>query len=69
NGAEYSGLVCVLSLLLDRMDNDHHLTVPLVVGAIKAIRPQVIPTLDQYRLLYKVLQLYGRSVNEYSNFL
>ncbi|CAG5127069.1 unnamed protein product, partial [Candidula unifasciata] len=55
NGADYSGLVCVLSLLLDRMDNDHHLTVPLVVGAIKAIRPQVIPTLDQYRLLYKAL--------------
>ncbi|BFZ21545.1 hypothetical protein BsWGS_24585 [Bradybaena similaris] len=68
NGAEYSGLVCVMSLLLDRMDNDHHLTIPLVVGAIKAIRPQVIPSLDQYELLYEAVQLYGESFNEYTNF-
>ncbi|XP_059168918.1 receptor-type tyrosine-protein phosphatase epsilon-like [Physella acuta] len=58
NGADYSGLACVLSLLLDRMDHDQSLTVPLVVGAIKCIRPQVIPSLDQYRCLYEVLQRY-----------
>jgi protein tyrosine phosphatase len=67
NGAEYSGLVCVLSLLLDRLDNDHHLTVPLVVGAVKAIRPQVIPTAHQYNLLYQVLMMYNDSNNVYSN--
>ncbi|GFO39306.1 receptor-type tyrosine-protein phosphatase kappa [Plakobranchus ocellatus] len=44
NGADLCGLVCIQSILLDRLESDHCLTVPLVVGAIKAIRPQVIPT-------------------------
>ncbi|CAL1544877.1 unnamed protein product, partial [Lymnaea stagnalis] len=44
NGATFSGLACVSTLLLDRVDNDQRLTVPLVVGAIKTIRTQVIPT-------------------------
>ncbi|XP_059173393.1 receptor-type tyrosine-protein phosphatase alpha-like [Physella acuta] len=68
NGAEYSGLACVLSLLLDRMDHDQSLTVPLVVGAIKCIRPQVIPSLDQYRCLYQVLQRYSELNTPYSNY-
>ncbi|XP_059168921.1 receptor-type tyrosine-protein phosphatase gamma-like [Physella acuta] len=59
NGAEFSGLACVLSLLLDRMDHDQSLTVPLVVGAIKCIRPQVIPSLEQYYCLYEVLLRYN----------
>ncbi|CAL1532181.1 unnamed protein product, partial [Lymnaea stagnalis] len=68
DGAKYSGLACVLTLLLDRMDNDLRLTVPLVVGAIKSIRPQVIPTLDQYRILYQVLHRYTESTSSYTNF-
>ncbi|CAL1541406.1 unnamed protein product [Lymnaea stagnalis] len=56
NGARYSGLACVLSLLVDRMEHDSCLTVPLVVGSVKSIRPEVIPTVDQYRVLYDVLQ-------------
>ncbi|GFS27348.1 receptor-type tyrosine-protein phosphatase mu [Elysia marginata] len=44
NGADKSGLMCILSILLDRMKLDQVLTVPLVVGKIKAIRPQVIST-------------------------
>ncbi|XP_059168909.1 receptor-type tyrosine-protein phosphatase alpha-like [Physella acuta] len=67
NGAEYSGLACVLSLLLDRMDHDQSLTVPLVVGAIKCIRPQVIPSLNQYRCLYQVLQRYNETSSPYNN--
>ncbi|XP_059173384.1 receptor-type tyrosine-protein phosphatase epsilon-like [Physella acuta] len=68
NGAEYSGLACVLSLLLDRMDHDQSLTVPLVVGAIKCIRPQVIPSLEQYRCLYKVLERHNEINTPYNNF-
>ncbi|GFN73655.1 receptor-type tyrosine-protein phosphatase kappa [Plakobranchus ocellatus] len=56
NGADFCGLVCVQSILLDRLEVDHCLAVPYVVGAIKAIRPQVIPTEDQYRCLYLVLK-------------
>ena len=44
NGADQCGLMCVQSILLDRLEADQCLTVPLVVGTIKAIRPQIIPT-------------------------
>ncbi|GFO10764.1 receptor-type tyrosine-protein phosphatase kappa [Plakobranchus ocellatus] len=69
NGAEYSGLLCVQSILLDRLKTDHCLAVPLVVGAIKAVRPQVIPTVDQYKCLYDVLKLthYSNEKCEYAN--
>ncbi|KAI8786599.1 multiple epidermal growth factor domains protein 6 [Biomphalaria glabrata] len=67
NGADFSGLACVLSLLLDRMDHDHSITVPLVVGAIKSIRPQVIPTLEQYKTVYSLLKLYSESDRVYYN--
>ncbi|KAH9496277.1 hypothetical protein Btru_017972 [Bulinus truncatus] len=43
NGAQYSGLIYLLTMLLDRMDNDHKVSIPLV---------------DQYRWLYKVIQAY-----------
>ncbi|CAL1534170.1 unnamed protein product [Lymnaea stagnalis] len=67
DGAKYSGLVCVLSLLLDRMEHDSCLTVPLVVGMIKTIRPEVIPNLDQYRVLYDVLGRYSDNTVTYGN--
>ncbi|GFS11939.1 receptor-type tyrosine-protein phosphatase alpha-like, partial [Elysia marginata] len=57
NGADQSGLMCVQSILLDKLEVDKCLAVPLVVGAIKVIRPQVIPTEDQYKYLYAVLKL------------
>ncbi|BFY99176.1 hypothetical protein BsWGS_02216 [Bradybaena similaris] len=67
NGALYSGLACVLNLLLDVIDMDGQVSVPLAVGTVKTIRPQVIPTLDQYRNLYQVLSLYCDSNITYSN--
>ncbi|CAL1534187.1 unnamed protein product [Lymnaea stagnalis] len=67
NGAKYSGLASVLSLLLDRMEHDSCLTVPLVVGTIKTIRPEVISTVDQYRVLYQVLQRYSDNSVQYES--
>ncbi|GFO31695.1 receptor-type tyrosine-protein phosphatase kappa, partial [Plakobranchus ocellatus] len=67
NGADICGLVCIQSILLDRLEGDHCLTVPLVVGAIKAIRPQVIPTVDHYKCLYRVLMLSYEATNIYEN--
>ncbi|GFS19787.1 receptor-type tyrosine-protein phosphatase mu [Elysia marginata] len=66
NGADKSGLMCIQSILLDIMKLDQCLTVPLVVGKIKAIRPQVIPTVDQYKCLYRVLKLASDSQNVYN---
>ncbi|KAI8773564.1 receptor-type tyrosine-protein phosphatase T [Biomphalaria glabrata] len=67
NGATYSGLACVLSLLLDRIDHDACITVPLVVGSIKSVRPEVIPTLEQYKLLHDIIEKYSQISNEYTN--
>ncbi|KAK3726778.1 hypothetical protein RRG08_059848 [Elysia crispata] len=67
NGADYCGLMCVQSILLDRLKCDRCLAVPVVVGSIKAIRPQVIPTVDQYKCLYRVLKLAHDSQNVYGN--
>lgn len=44
NGAKYSGIACVLGLLIDRIEKDQNLTVPIIVGTIKSIRPEVIST-------------------------
>ncbi|KAK3780601.1 hypothetical protein RRG08_015965 [Elysia crispata] len=67
NGADHCGLMCVQSILLDRLKFDQCLAVPVVVGSIKAIRPQVIPTVDQYKCLYRVLKLAYDSQNVYGN--
>ncbi|KAH9494745.1 hypothetical protein Btru_017776 [Bulinus truncatus] len=67
DGASLSGLACVLSLLLDRMHHDSCLTVPLVVGSIKSIRPEVIPTFEQYKMLYEALNRYNETTATYSN--
>ncbi|CAL1534163.1 unnamed protein product, partial [Lymnaea stagnalis] len=45
NGAVKSGLAFVLSVLLDKLDVGGSITVPLVVGAVKAMKPEAIPTL------------------------
>ncbi|GFO26598.1 hypothetical protein PoB_005310300, partial [Plakobranchus ocellatus] len=67
NGADLCGLVSIQSILLDRLEGDRCLNVPLVVGAIKAIRPQVIPTVDHYKCLYRVLKLSYDATNVYGN--
>lgn len=67
NGADRSGLVCVQSILLDRLETDQCMAVPYVVGTIKAIRPQVIPTVEQYKCLYQVLRLACENQNVYGN--
>ncbi|KAH9490893.1 hypothetical protein Btru_034224 [Bulinus truncatus] len=58
NGASYSGLAYILSLLMDRLDNDSCIAVPVVVGAIKTVVPEVVHDFDQYLFVHKVLQRY-----------
>ncbi|GFR62940.1 receptor-type tyrosine-protein phosphatase kappa [Elysia marginata] len=67
NGADHCGLMCVQSILLNRLEVDQCLVVPLVVGAIKAIRPQVIPTVGQYKCLYETLKLAQDAATVYGN--
>ncbi|KAH9494734.1 hypothetical protein Btru_017742 [Bulinus truncatus] len=64
DGATYSGIVCVMSLLLDRLANDSCFNVPLVVGTIKTVRPEVIPSLGQYKTVYESLKLFNERLDE-----
>ncbi|GFN98833.1 hypothetical protein PoB_002533900 [Plakobranchus ocellatus] len=59
--------MCVQSILLDKLEADQCLAVPLVVGAIKAIRPEVISSVDEYMCLYKVLRLIYEASHVYGN--
>ncbi|KAH9490847.1 hypothetical protein Btru_033546 [Bulinus truncatus] len=67
NGAQYSGLACVLNLVLETLDIHLKNNVPLAVGTVKSIRPEVVPTLDQYRLIYDVLESFHESSAQYTS--
>ncbi|XP_055884636.1 uncharacterized protein LOC106052861 [Biomphalaria glabrata] len=67
NGAKWSGLACTLCLMLERMDNESYVNIPLIVGALKFIRPEVILTVADYRVLYEVLERYTETSSQYTN--
>ncbi|KAK0069660.1 receptor-type tyrosine-protein phosphatase T-like isoform X1 [Biomphalaria pfeifferi] len=58
DGATYSGMACVLTILMDCLDQMSWFTIPGVLGTVKTIRPEVIPSLDDYLLLHKILHHY-----------
>ncbi|KAK0046254.1 receptor-type tyrosine-protein phosphatase T, partial [Biomphalaria pfeifferi] len=67
NGSTISGLACTLVTILDRLDQDKLVSVPLVVGSVKAIRPKVIDNMTEYRIVYEVLQSYIDTSSSYAN--
>ncbi|XP_055884630.1 receptor-type tyrosine-protein phosphatase kappa-like [Biomphalaria glabrata] len=58
NGATYSGFLCVLSLLMERLETETSFNVPLIVGATKTVRPEVVPTFSHYKAIYETLASY-----------
>ncbi|KAH9492071.1 Receptor-type tyrosine-protein phosphatase zeta [Bulinus truncatus] len=67
NGATLCGIAYILTVLLERLDNDLYVSVPFVVGAVKTVRPQVISTLVEYRSLYEVLERHVETSSVYNN--
>ncbi|XP_059168915.1 receptor-type tyrosine-protein phosphatase epsilon-like [Physella acuta] len=63
NGAEYSGMAYVLSYMIDQLDNGY-LNIPYTVGTVKCLRPLVVPTLQQYKFLHQVIQLYNERLEK-----
>ncbi|XP_055884628.1 receptor-type tyrosine-protein phosphatase alpha-like [Biomphalaria glabrata] len=64
NGATYSGFLCVLSLLMERLETESSFNVPLIVGATKTVRPEVVPTFSQYKAIYEILASYNERQDE-----
>ncbi|KAH9490851.1 Receptor-type tyrosine-protein phosphatase zeta [Bulinus truncatus] len=67
DGSYYSGLACTVFQMLERLESDSCVTIPQVVGSMKAVRPEVIPTLDQYKMLYQIVELNDKIFIEYNN--
>uniref|UniRef100_A0A2C9LJK9 Tyrosine specific protein phosphatases domain-containing protein n=1 Tax=Biomphalaria glabrata TaxID=6526 RepID=A0A2C9LJK9_BIOGL len=42
NGASFSGLACALCLMIETLDTESCVNVPVIVGSLKLIRPEVI---------------------------
>ncbi|KAH9487833.1 hypothetical protein Btru_067910, partial [Bulinus truncatus] len=66
-GVSSSGFMAVVSLLLDRVDNESYLSVPMVVGAIRSIHPKILTSLEQYQLLYHIIKRHKETSAEYTN--
>ncbi|CAL1534162.1 unnamed protein product [Lymnaea stagnalis] len=56
DGAVRSGMACVLSYLIEKLENCVCLTVPLVVCSVKSARPGAFPTVEQYKDVYQMLE-------------
>ncbi|XP_055884637.1 uncharacterized protein LOC106051812 [Biomphalaria glabrata] len=67
NGASFSGLACALCLMIETLDTESCVNVPVIVGSLKFIRPEVIATVADYRLLYEVLERYSETSSQYTN--
>ncbi|KAH9492069.1 hypothetical protein Btru_026744 [Bulinus truncatus] len=67
DGVSLSGFMAVLSILLDRVDNESCLSVPLVVGAIRSLHPKILASLEQYRRLYTVVSRHIDTSTQYTN--
>ncbi|KAK6991230.1 receptor-type tyrosine-protein phosphatase gamma, partial [Biomphalaria glabrata] len=67
NGASFSGLACALCLMIETLDTESCVNVPVIIGSLKFIRPEVIASVADYRLLYEVLERYSETSSQYSN--
>ncbi|KAH9490839.1 hypothetical protein Btru_033529, partial [Bulinus truncatus] len=67
NGAEFSGLMCALTLLTERLKSNQEVNVPLVIGELKSLRPEIVSSLEQYKFLYKILKVYSETTIRYVN--
>ncbi|XP_055884710.1 receptor-type tyrosine-protein phosphatase alpha-like [Biomphalaria glabrata] len=67
NGVTWSGFMAVLSLLLDRLDNESYLSIPLVVGTIRSLEPRIISKFEQYRTLYQTIGRHIETSTQYTN--
>ncbi|XP_055884639.1 receptor-type tyrosine-protein phosphatase epsilon-like [Biomphalaria glabrata] len=67
NGASFSGLACALCLMIEKLDTESCVNIPVIVGSLKFIRPEVIASVADYRLLYEVLERYSETSSQYTN--
>ncbi|KAI8773338.1 receptor-type tyrosine-protein phosphatase alpha, partial [Biomphalaria glabrata] len=67
DGILQSGLMAVLLHLLDRVDNEACISVPLIVGTIKSLQPKIVPNFEQYQAIYRAVSRYIDTSTQYTN--
>ncbi|XP_045159787.1 uncharacterized protein LOC123525102 isoform X2 [Mercenaria mercenaria] len=69
DGAERSGLYCAVSSVLERLQMDKKINIPQTVLQLRARRPQLIKTFEQFDFCYRAVLDYLDSTQIYSNVL
>ncbi|KAK7503372.1 hypothetical protein BaRGS_00005293, partial [Batillaria attramentaria] len=67
DGAAKSGLFCALHDVMSRLTRDEEVDVYLAVRHVQSVRPEAVPSVEQYRYCYELLQHHRNSQNVYAN--
>ncbi|XP_062581698.1 uncharacterized protein LOC134243463 [Saccostrea cucullata] len=68
NGAEKSGLFCVLQAVLERMKIEQDVAIHSVIQQMRSVRPSIIPNVEQFKFCYDVVMEFMKQYDAYSNF-
>ncbi|KAK3600515.1 hypothetical protein CHS0354_028715 [Potamilus streckersoni] len=68
NGAERSGLFCVVSTILERLKIDCEVAVSSAIRQMRIRRPQIIPNYEQFKFCHDVVVEFLSHFETYSNF-
>nr|XP_034316262.1 uncharacterized protein LOC117685819 isoform X3 [Crassostrea gigas] len=68
NGAEKSGLFCVMQVVLERMKIEQDVAIHHVIQQMRSIRPSMIPNLEQFKFCHHVVLEFLKQFDDYSNF-
>ncbi|XP_061182305.1 receptor-type tyrosine-protein phosphatase kappa-like [Saccostrea echinata] len=68
NGAEKSGLFCVLQVVLERMKIEQDVAIHQVIQHMRSIRPSIISNVEQFQFCYDAVMEFIKQYETYSNF-
>nr|XP_034316267.1 receptor-type tyrosine-protein phosphatase mu-like [Crassostrea gigas] len=68
NGAEKSGLFCVMQVVLERMKIEQDVAIHHVIQQMRSIRPSIIPNAEQFKFCHDVVLEFLKQFDDYSNF-
>ncbi|XP_053395786.1 receptor-type tyrosine-protein phosphatase T-like [Mercenaria mercenaria] len=68
NGADKSGLYCVISAVIERLKIEQDVAIAQVIEEMRNAREQIIPSVDQYQFCHEAVLAFIHQYDTYSNF-
>ncbi|XP_053395029.1 receptor-type tyrosine-protein phosphatase kappa-like isoform X2 [Mercenaria mercenaria] len=68
NGADKSGLYCVISAVIERMKIEQDVAISQVIEEMRNAREQIIPSVEQYQFCHRAVLAFIQQYDTYSNF-